>query len=144
MENPDWNWQHRVHKMKKNKTKYNTICVGYHSTQANTNNINEFSYKQLEVKTNRTLFCAKSRRTSQHGTENVKTFYIILLPFVRRYIKVQHHWMFKLTLRLSKHWNSYKTTSKLWRLKTSSCRISKDNVIPEMCSRLDTLLIKYL
>jgi len=45
--------------MKKNKTKYNTICVGHHSTQANTNNVNGFSYKQLEVKTNRTLFCAE-------------------------------------------------------------------------------------
>jgi len=45
--------------MKKNKTKYNIICVGHHSTQANTNNVNGSSYKQLEVKTNRTLFYAE-------------------------------------------------------------------------------------
>ena len=35
MGNQTWtiqrNWQHRVHKTKKNKTKkYNTICVGHH------------------------------------------------------------------------------------------------------------------
>ena len=36
------NWQHRVHKMKKNiKQKHNTICVVYHYTQTNTNNVNK-------------------------------------------------------------------------------------------------------
>jgi quinolinate synthase len=33
------NWQHRVHKMKRNKT--NTICVGHHYTQTNTNKVNK-------------------------------------------------------------------------------------------------------
>ena len=31
----------RVHKMKKNKTKHNTTCVGHHYMQSNTNNINK-------------------------------------------------------------------------------------------------------
>jgi hypothetical protein len=50
------NWQHRVHKRKKNKTnatqyvldttieypkKHNTIYVGHHYTQTNTNNVNK-------------------------------------------------------------------------------------------------------
>jgi len=35
------NWQHRVHKMKKNKTIHNTICVGHHYKQTNTNNLNK-------------------------------------------------------------------------------------------------------
>ena len=39
----------------KNNT-HNTICVGNHYTQINTNNIrHEPSYKQLEVRTNQTL-----------------------------------------------------------------------------------------
>ena len=40
------------------KTTTNTICVGYHYTQTNTNNVikHESSYKQLVVKTNRTSF----------------------------------------------------------------------------------------
>ena len=33
------NWQHRVYKTKKNKQNQNTICVGHHYTQANTNNV---------------------------------------------------------------------------------------------------------
>jgi hypothetical protein len=34
------NWQHRVHKTKKKKTR-NTICVGHHYVQTNTNNANK-------------------------------------------------------------------------------------------------------
>ena len=34
-------WEHRVHKMKKNKIQHNTIYVGYHYIQTNTNNINK-------------------------------------------------------------------------------------------------------
>ena len=48
----------RIHKMKKNKTKQkqNTICVGRHYTQTNTNEVNKTCapYKQQQVKTNRT------------------------------------------------------------------------------------------
>ena len=42
---------YRVHRTKKYKTKqkHNTICFGHHYAQANTNNVNEPSYKQLEV-----------------------------------------------------------------------------------------------
>ena len=45
------NWQHRVHRTKKNKTKHNTICAGHHYAQTNTNNVNKtrVPYKQLEV-----------------------------------------------------------------------------------------------
>jgi len=35
------NLQHKVHKTKKNKTKHNTICVGHHFTQTNTNKVNK-------------------------------------------------------------------------------------------------------
>jgi hypothetical protein len=35
------NLQHRVHKMKKNKTKHKTICAGHHYAQTNTNNENK-------------------------------------------------------------------------------------------------------
>ena len=31
------NWQHMVHKTKKNKPKHKTICVRYHYSQTNTN-----------------------------------------------------------------------------------------------------------
>jgi hypothetical protein len=34
------NWQHRVHKTKK-KTPHNTICVGHHYTQTNTQSVNK-------------------------------------------------------------------------------------------------------
>jgi len=37
------NWQHMVHKTRRRKTKqkHNTICVGHHYTQTNTNNMNK-------------------------------------------------------------------------------------------------------
>jgi hypothetical protein len=35
------NWQQRVHKTKKTKQKHNTICVGNHYMQINTNNVNK-------------------------------------------------------------------------------------------------------
>jgi hypothetical protein len=38
------NWQHRVHKTKKNK-KNNTICVGNHYAKTNTSNINKTATK---------------------------------------------------------------------------------------------------
>ena len=38
MDNPE---KHREHKTKKNKTKHNTICVGYYYAQASTNNVNK-------------------------------------------------------------------------------------------------------
>ena len=70
------NWQHRVHKTKKNpKQKHNTTRVGHHSTQANTNNINNTDKTSALLQTTRgkdepnMVFM----RTSQHGTQNVKT-----------------------------------------------------------------------
>ena len=38
---------------------HNTTCVGHYYTQARTNNANKSSYKQLDVKTNRTSLQAK-------------------------------------------------------------------------------------
>ena len=35
------NWQHREHKTKKEKKPHNTICVGHHYTQTNTNHVNK-------------------------------------------------------------------------------------------------------
>jgi len=43
-------------RQRKTKQKHNTICIGHHYTQTNTNNVNKTTYKQLEVKTNRTSF----------------------------------------------------------------------------------------
>ena len=36
-----WNWQHRAHKTKKHKTKYNTICAGHYYAQNKANNVNK-------------------------------------------------------------------------------------------------------
>ena len=35
------NWQHMVHKTKKNKSKHNTYCVVHHYTQTNTNDVDK-------------------------------------------------------------------------------------------------------
>ena len=44
----DLNWQHWVHKTKKNKaeTQHNTIYIGHHYTQTITNNVNKTSLLQ--------------------------------------------------------------------------------------------------
>ena len=45
------------------KQKHNAICVGHHYTQTSTNNVKtrlEHSYKQLNVKTNRTSVFAEN------------------------------------------------------------------------------------
>ena len=54
----------------KQKKKHNTINVGHNYTQINTNNVNkhEPSYKQLEVKTNRTSFLC-GNRNGHHNME---------------------------------------------------------------------------
>ena len=46
---------------RKTKQKHNTICIGYHYAQTNTNNVKRHdpSLKQLEVKMNRTSFYAE-------------------------------------------------------------------------------------
>jgi hypothetical protein len=43
------NWQHRVHKAKKNKQKHNTICVGHHYTQTNTQIVNKICAGLLQT-----------------------------------------------------------------------------------------------
>jgi hypothetical protein len=53
------------------KQKHNAICFGHHNTQTNTLNVNktcEPSYKQLEVKTNRTSSLC-GNRNGHHTTE---------------------------------------------------------------------------
>ena len=39
------NWQHMVQKTKKNKAKHNTICVGHHYAQADTNSVNKVFFQ---------------------------------------------------------------------------------------------------
>ena len=52
------------------KQKHNTVCVGHHYTQANTNNVNKtlVPYKQLEVQTKRISFVCGNR----NGCHNAK------------------------------------------------------------------------
>ena len=59
-------------KTKQKKQKTNTMCVGHHSPQTNTNNVNK-SWALLQTtwgkgRTNHRLYAK-----SQHGTQNVKT-----------------------------------------------------------------------
>jgi hypothetical protein len=91
MDNQEWtikNGQSRAtgyivytrHKMKthKKKIKHNTICVGHHYMQTNTNNVKK-TWTILQTtggKDEPNIFlCGNhSGRTSQHGTQNVKPF----------------------------------------------------------------------
>jgi hypothetical protein len=59
------------------RQKSNTICVGHHYAQTNTNNLNKTC--ALLPTTGRKdepniALMRKQQRTSQHGTQNVKTF----------------------------------------------------------------------
>jgi hypothetical protein len=60
----------------KTKQKHNTICVGHHYTQANTNNVNR-TYALIQTTKGKDepniVFMRKSLRASQHGTQNVQT-----------------------------------------------------------------------
>ena len=49
------------------KQKHNTICVGHHYAQTNTNSVSR-SWKQLEERTNRTLLLCEYRN-GHHNTE---------------------------------------------------------------------------
>ena len=59
---------------KEHKQKHNTICVGHHYTQTNTNNVNK---TRVLLQTTggkdepNIVFMQKSLRTSQHGTQNM-------------------------------------------------------------------------
>jgi hypothetical protein len=61
---------------RKTKQKHNTICVGHQYTQANINNVNK-SCALLQTTGGKDepniVIMRKSLRTSQHGTQNVKT-----------------------------------------------------------------------
>ena len=56
--------------MKREKNQ-NTVCVGHHYMQTNTNNINK-TLALLQI-TGGKVVRRKSQWTSQHGTQNVKT-----------------------------------------------------------------------
>ena len=59
-------------KPNKNKQKTNTMCIGHHYPQANTNNVNK-TWTLLQTtggKDEPTIVCM---RKSQHETQNVKT-----------------------------------------------------------------------
>ena len=53
------------------KKTQNTVCVGHHYMQTNTNNINKTS-ALLQI-TGGKVVRRKSQWTSQHGTQNIKT-----------------------------------------------------------------------
>jgi len=59
------------------KQKHNTICVGHHYAQANTNNVNK-TWTLLQTTESKDapniFFMWKSSITSQHGTQNVKKY----------------------------------------------------------------------
>ena len=61
---------------RKTKQKHNTIPVGHHYAQANTNNVNK-TWTLLQTTGDRyepnILFKWKTQRTPQHGTQNTKT-----------------------------------------------------------------------
>jgi hypothetical protein len=59
-------------KTTKNKKNHN-MCWTPLNTQTNTNNVNKSSYKQLEIKMNRTLFLCKNR--NRHHNTELKQFY---------------------------------------------------------------------
>jgi hypothetical protein len=95
--------------------KHNTICAGHHYTQTNTNNVSKTwaSYKQREVKTNRTclmILCWLSKcrlRSSEEylnyiqkemfeGSKGIWTTQHLR----NRYAKtITHHWVSSLVLR---------------------------------------------
>ena len=63
-------------RQRKTKQKRNIICVVHHSTQTNTNNVNKTCalLQTIRGKDEPNIgFMWKSYRTSQHGTQNVKT-----------------------------------------------------------------------
>jgi len=79
MKNGQRNWQHRVHMTKKKKEKkstHNIICVGHDYAQICKNNIirHEPSYKQLEVKTNRTSFLCRNH--NGHDNTELERYYV--------------------------------------------------------------------
>jgi hypothetical protein len=62
-------------KRRQTKQKHNTIRVGHHYTQTNTNNINKTpALLQTGGKDKPNIVCMRiTQRTSQHETQNVKT-----------------------------------------------------------------------
>ena len=62
------NWQHKVHKAKKNKTKHVLDTTTMRKQTQITYIRREVCYKQLEVKTNRTSFLCGSRN-GHHNME---------------------------------------------------------------------------
>jgi hypothetical protein len=72
------NWQRRSHKTKnKNQTKTskkpNAMCVGHHSPQANTNNVNK-TWALLQTTGGKDEPTIVSMQKSQHGTQSVKSY----------------------------------------------------------------------
>ena len=79
------NWQHKLSKTKKNKTKTQHNSVWHHYAQANTNNVNKtWAFLQTTGdKDKPNIVCIrKSLRTSQDRTQNVKmhnrTSYVLI------------------------------------------------------------------
>ena len=66
----------RYTRRRNTKQKHNTICVGHHYVETNTNNVNK-TWALLQIirgKDEQNItFMRKSYRKSEHGTQNVKT-----------------------------------------------------------------------
>ena len=59
---------------RKTNQKHNTLCVGHHYAQTNTNNVNTTCNQQGKGEPN-IVFTRKPQWISQHATLNVKTHY---------------------------------------------------------------------
>ena len=69
------NWKHRIHKTKKTKQKHNSICVGHHYRQTNTNNVNEtraLLQTTGDIDELNIVLMRKLQQISQRGTQNAK------------------------------------------------------------------------
>ena len=87
------NWQHRVHKAKKNKQKHNTICVGHHYTQTNTQIVNKICASLLQTTGGKEL-------TNSHT--NLKNIIITInyVKLLKRIIPMKKNQTFIINLNL--------------------------------------------
>ena len=76
MDNPEKLPTQGTQDEEKQNKKHNTICVGDHSMQQNTNKVNK-TLALLQTTGGKDepniVFMRKSQQTSQHGTQNIKT-----------------------------------------------------------------------
>ena len=82
----------RYTQRRQTKQKHNTICVGHHYTKTNTIKVNKPSYKQLEVKTNRTSFLCRNHN-EHHLFHAIKLKVdVCLILFLFFLMKIEKFW----------------------------------------------------